>query len=198
MCRWACDLTCLQTWLLHARDQNNQALQFSASCINENSPSLFMTSNKAGTQRGLICSWMREAVGRAACLACVWVTELVRDGGREGTSGPQLVCHSLSLLPAAITSDRLGQDRGLIICLWLKSKMWTVPTHGFYDTCVIPHPSEPNMSDCCILSTSTGLLTCLDWWWGFCVFGAFMRNIEWCPQSPPWSKPESNQFSFSL
>lgn len=97
--------------------QNNQALQFSASCVNENAPSLFMTSNKAGTQSGLICSWMREARETAACLACVWVTELVRDGGWEGTSGPQLVYHSLSLLPAAITSGRLGQDQGLVVCL---------------------------------------------------------------------------------
>lgn len=94
-------------------DQNNQALQFLASCVNENAPSLFMTSNKAGTQSGLICSWMQEAMETAACLACVWVTELVRDGGWESTSGPQLVCHSLNLLPAAITSGRLSQDQGL-------------------------------------------------------------------------------------
>lgn len=112
----ACNLTYLWTRLLYVRNQNSQALQFSASCLNESPPSLFMTSNKAGTQRALICSSMRGAVETAACLACVWVTELVRDGGREGTSGPQLVCHSLNLLPAAITSDRPGQDQGLIIC----------------------------------------------------------------------------------
>lgn len=148
MCRWACNLTCLHTWLLcDVWEQNNQALQFSASCVNENAPSLFMTSNKAGTQSGLICSWMREAVETAACLACVWLTELVRDGEWEGTSGPRLVCHSLNLLPAAITSGRLGQDQGLIVCLWVKSAMWTVPTRGFFDMCLIPYPSEPNVSD---------------------------------------------------
>lgn len=129
MCRWACTLTCLHTWLLcDVWDRDNQALQFSANCVNENAPSLFMTSNKAGTRSGLICSWMREAVETAACLACVWVTELVRDGGWEGTSGPQLVCHSLNLLPAAITSGRLGQDQGLIVLLRVKSALWTVAT----------------------------------------------------------------------
>lgn len=48
-----------------------------------------------------------------------------RDRGGEGTSGPQLVCHSLNLLPAAITTDKLGRDQGLIVSLWLKLRKWT-------------------------------------------------------------------------
>lgn len=35
----------------------------------------------------------------------------------KGTSGPQLVCHSLNLLPAAITADRQGHTHQLIISL---------------------------------------------------------------------------------
>lgn len=51
------------------------------------------------------------------CLACVCVTEVQTDGGGEGTCGPQLVCHSLNLLPAAITADRRGHACRLIISL---------------------------------------------------------------------------------
>lgn len=40
-----------------------------------------------------------------------------RDGGGEGTSGPQLVCHSPNPIPAAITTDRLGHDWGLMVSL---------------------------------------------------------------------------------
>ncbi|TNN57701.1 hypothetical protein EYF80_032069 [Liparis tanakae] len=50
-----------------------------------------------------------------------------RDGGGEGTSEPQLVCHSLDLLPAAITTDSPRYDQGLIVSLRLKP--WTLPTH---------------------------------------------------------------------
>lgn len=110
------------------------ALGFSETCVNENSSSLFMTSNGTGAQSGLICSWMWEAVETVACLACVCVTEVLRDGGGEGTSGPQLVCHSLNLLPAAITADRLGHDHRLIISRRLKSRLWTLLVHRYPDT----------------------------------------------------------------
>lgn len=121
-----------------------------------------MASNKAGTQSGLICSWMWGAVATAACLACVWVMALVRDGGREGTSGPRLVCHSVNLLPATITSDRLDQEQGLKIRQWLKSRMWTVPTHAFsiwtkhvtFLVCFFP------------LHLLVCSVVCLDWWPG--------------------------------
>lgn len=51
---------------------------------------------------------MWEAVATVACLACVCVAEVVEGWRRRGTSGTQLVCHSLSLLPATITTDRPG------------------------------------------------------------------------------------------
>lgn len=93
-----------------------------------------MTSNRTGAQSGLICSWMWDAVETVACLACVCVTEVLRDGGGEGTSGPQLVCHSLNLLPAAITADRLGHDHRLIISRRLKSRLRTLLVCRYPDT----------------------------------------------------------------
>lgn len=118
---------------------------------------------RLGPRAGSFAAECGGAAETAACLACVWVTESVRDGGREGTSGPQLVCHSRNLLPAAITSDRPGQDQGLIICHWLNSWKWT---------CTVAHVLW-HVSDSlstwtrhvtwlvCLLPTSTGLLTCL-------------------------------------
>lgn len=70
-----------------------------------------------GPKAGSFAAECREAVEMLTCLACVCVTEVQRDGGGEGTSGPQLVCHSLNLLPAAITADRRGHARQLIISL---------------------------------------------------------------------------------
>lgn len=73
-----------QTWLLDVRDLNNRGYSFSETCANENSSSLFMTSNRAGAQSGLICSWMWEAVETVACLACVCVAEVVEGWRRRG------------------------------------------------------------------------------------------------------------------
>lgn len=70
-----------------------------------------------GPKAGSFAAECREAAEMLTCLACVCVTEVQRDGGGEGTSGPQLVCHSLNLLPAAITADRQGHARQLIISL---------------------------------------------------------------------------------
>lgn len=70
-----------------------------------------------GLKAGSFAAEYREGVEMLTCLACVCVTAVQRDGGGEGTSGPQLVCHSLNLLPAAITDDRRGHVRQLIIPL---------------------------------------------------------------------------------
>lgn len=43
-----------------------------------------MTSNRAGAQSRLICSWMWEAVETVACLACVCVAEVVEGWRRRG------------------------------------------------------------------------------------------------------------------
>lgn len=70
-----------------------------------------------GPKAGSFAAECGEAAETLTCLACVCVAEVQRDGGGEGTSGPQLVCHSLNLLPAAITADRRGHARRLIISL---------------------------------------------------------------------------------
>lgn len=71
----------------------------------------------AGPKAGSFAAECGEAAETLTCLACVCVAEVQRDGGGEGTSGPQLVSHSLNLLPAAIPADGRGLARQLIISL---------------------------------------------------------------------------------
>lgn len=117
---------------------------------------------RLGPRAGSFAAECGGAAETAACLACVWVTELVRDGGREGTSGPQLVCqsqpstccyHFWQTGPGPGTNNLSLTEIMKVDCtyahiLWHVSDSLSIWTkHVTWLVCLFP--------------TSTGLLTCL-------------------------------------
>lgn len=104
----------------------------SETCANENSSSLFITSNKAGARSRLICSWMWEAVATVACLACVCLAEVVEGWRRRGyqwaTAGvpqsqPSTCCyHNWQAELRAETNGLAQSDVTVLSKHWLCSK----------------------------------------------------------------------------
>lgn len=100
----------------------------------------------AGPEAGSFAAECGEAAETLTCLACVCVAEVQRDGGGEGTSGPQLVSHSLNLLPAAIPADGRGLARRLNhLSRSRLSRLWARHTQR---TRLFLYPSGPQLSAC--------------------------------------------------
>lgn len=112
MCRWAFKLTCLDS-LMHVW------------CVGPKQSGVTVFSKLRKWKRTLIIHDIKQGSEWAhlqlnaggngdSSLFSMCLGNGVGEGWRrESTSGPQLVCHSLNLLPAAITSGRLSQDQGL-------------------------------------------------------------------------------------
>lgn len=164
-------MTGLTAW---CEGQKQQTTPFLLTCINENSSSLFMTSNKAGAQCWLICSWMWEAMETVACLACVCVTEVVRDRD-ERVPVDHSWCATVStfylllshLMVWAMTRDNLS--------LWQKLRVWTSFQY------IVPAVIPSCLPVCSLIYPNL--------WIKMPVDCTFQHNAELCSIICPWTKP---------
>lgn len=134
--------------MLDVRVTNNghSGFQEKKKQVNENSSSLFMTSNGTRAQGRLICSWMQGGSGDAdlfsMCLCYSGAKGWRRRGYQWATAGvpqsqPFTCCnHSRQARPRT-PANNLTRSR--------LSRLWTLLTQT---SCLLPYPSGPMLSAC--------------------------------------------------